>query len=79
MLVELFVKGFEKFLKGLECFLLEVVVVGNFILYNFKECVFFLFGMIIIYFIWEGVLFVEDVEVFDMDVEKYCDCLVNIF
>ncbi len=76
---ELFAKGPEKFLKGLERFLLEVAAAGNLTLHNPKECASLLFGMITTHFIWEGALLCEDAEVSDIDVEKHCDCLVNIF
>ncbi|MBO6548901.1 MAG: TetR/AcrR family transcriptional regulator [Rhizobiales bacterium] len=76
---ELFAKGPDKFLKGLERFLLEVAEAGNLTLHNPKECSSLLFGMITTHFIWEGALLEEDAIISDEDLEKHCDCLVNIF
>ncbi|GAA6211242.1 hypothetical protein NBRC116602_09830 [Hyphomicrobiales bacterium 4NK60-0047b] len=76
---ELFAKGPDKFLKGIERFLLEVAETGNLTLHNPKECASLLFGMITTHFIWEGALLSEDAEVSELDLEKHCDCLVNIF
>ncbi len=76
---ELFAKGPDKFIKGLERFLLEVADAGNLTLDNPKECASLLFGMMTTHFIWEGALLDDDTIVTDAELEKHCDCLVNIF
>jgi len=76
---ELYSKGPEKFLNGLERFLLDVAKEGNFTLRNSKECASILFGMMTTHFIWQGGLLQEDVEYSDDEIEKQCSCLIDIF
>lgn len=76
---ELHSKGPEKFLNGLERFLLEVAEEGDFTLRNSKECASVLFGMMTTHFVWQGGLLQEDVEYTDDEIEKHCSCLIDIF
>ena len=76
---ELHRKGPEKFLNGLERFLLEVAAEGQLKLTNSRECASVLFGMMTTHFVWQGGLLSEDAEFSDEEIQKHCQCLIDIF
>lgn len=76
---EFYSKGPEKFLQGLERFLLEVAEAGNLTLKEPKQCASLLFGMITTHFIWGGSLLSNEQEITDVEIEEHSNWLVDIF